>query len=77
MSLIRNSIDGHFGSRTTYAWLKIKKHLDNTKVDKRWSKNNIRTIMPTIQASLKSIVENFQNNNLDIMFNTEKIVRHI
>jgi hypothetical protein len=33
--------------------------------------------MPTIRASFKSIVENFQNNNLDLMFNTEKIVRHI
>jgi hypothetical protein len=28
-------------------------------------------------ASLKSIAENFQNNNPKPMFNIEKIVRHI
>jgi hypothetical protein len=27
--------------------------------------------------SFKSITENFQNNNPDLMFNTENIVKHI
>jgi len=46
-----------------------------------WTKNHdemFQNIMQIIQgASFKSIANFFQNNNLNPMFNTEKIVRHM
>jgi len=46
-----------------------------------WTKDHgemLQNIMQINQgASFKSIFENFQNNDPNPMFNTEKIVRHI